>query len=334
MRVLVAGATGAIGRPLVRALLGAGREVMGLSRSQAGSHELTRLGAEPIGADAMDRDGLLRAIEGKRADAVIHQATALKNARLTERRLRNDPTTALRIKGTGNLLAAARLLGARRFLTQSLVLGYGYVDHRARMLTEEDPFGKSRGSLVDPVVAGLLSTEEQTLNTDGIDGIALRYGIFYGPGTFSDLFVDLLRKRRLFLPPGEGGTACWIHVRDAAAATMAALERGRAGQAYNIVDDEPVTWRSFVTALAEANGTPRPLTVPGLVIRLVAPYVAALVMDTSMRVSHAKATRELGWTPTMPSYRDGIRAATADLDSQTPPMQSLAAASESLPPPP
>jgi nucleoside-diphosphate-sugar epimerase len=311
MRVLVAGATGAIGRPLVREIVAAGHQVMGLSRSPASSEVLTSLGAEPIPADAMDRDGLLRAVQGRQADAVIHQATALRNVKATQRRLRNDPTTALRIHGTANLLAAARPLGARRFLTQSLVLGYGYVDHGTQVLTEPDPFGRPQGSLVDPVLAGLRAAEEQTLHAEGIEGIALRYGIFYGPRTFSDLFVDLLRKRRLPLPPGQGGKATWIHVQDAAAATVAALERGRAGQAYNIVDDEPVSWRAFVTALANAYHTPRPLTVPRWLIRLASPYLAALMVETSMHVSHAKATRDLGWTPATPTYRDGIRAPSA-----------------------
>jgi nucleoside-diphosphate-sugar epimerase len=311
MRVLVAGATGVIGRPLVRELVAAGHQVMGLSRGPASGEVLTGLGAEPIPADAMDRDCLLRAVQGRQADAVIHQATALKHVKATQRRLRNDPTTALRIHGTANLLAAARLLGARRFLAQSLVLGYGYVDHGTRVLSEPDPFGRPQGSLSDPVLAGLRAIEEQTLHADGIDGIALRYGIFYGPRTFSDLFVDLLRKRRLPLPRGQGGTATWIHVHDAAAATVAALERGRGGQAYNIVDDEPVTWRAFVTALADAYHTPRPLTVPRWLIRFVSPYLAALMVDTSMHVSHAKATRELGWSPATPTYRDGIRALSA-----------------------
>jgi nucleoside-diphosphate-sugar epimerase len=310
MRVLVAGATGAIGRPLIRALVAAGHEVVGIARGEAGSEVLASLGAEPVLVDVMDRDGLLRAVEGDQANAVIHEATALRNASATQRRLHNDPTTALRIAGTANLLAAARLLGARRFLTQSLALGYGYVDHGDRELTEHDPFGLPRGGLVDPVVAGLHATEDQVLNAQGIAGIALRYGVFYGPRTFSDLFVELLRKRRLALPRGEGGTACWVHVHDAAAATVAALERGRAGQAYNIVDDEPVTWRAFVTTLAKAHRTPRPLTVPGWVIRLISPYLAALMVDTSMRVSHTKATRELGWTPAIPSYRDGITTHT------------------------
>ena len=120
IRVLLAGATGAIGRPLVRALVAAGHEVLGLSRGPASSDVLTGLGAEPVPADAMDRDRLLRAVAGRQADAVVHEATALKNVKATtQRRLRNDPTTALRVEGTANLLAAARLLGARRFPTQS-----------------------------------------------------------------------------------------------------------------------------------------------------------------------------------------------------------------------
>jgi nucleoside-diphosphate-sugar epimerase len=307
MKVLLAGATGAIGRPLTRELIAAGHEVAALSRSRAGDDLLTGLGAAPVRADVMDRNGLLRAVDGQRADAVIHQATALKSAKATQRSLRDDPTTALRVTGTANLLAAARAVGAKRFLTQSLVFGYGYIDHGAALLTEGDPFGQPRNNVADPIVEGLRSAEQQTFTADGIEGVALRYGLFYGPRTFSQLFVHLLRKRRLPLPPGEGGTLGLVHVDDAAAATVAALERGRPGEAYNIVDDEPVTWRAFVTALARAHRTPRPLTVPAWLIRLASPYFAVLMIDTSMRVSNAKAKRELGWQPAKPTCHDGIR---------------------------
>ena len=310
MRVLVAGASGALGVPLTRQLLAAGHEVIGLSRTPANRDRLRALGAEPVIADAMDRDALLRAVEGLEADAAIHELTAMKNA--SPRLRADDPTSALRTQGTANLLAASREIGARRFVTQSLIFGYGYGDHGAKVLTEDDPFGSPQGGYTDPVVAGLLSAERQAFTSEGIEGVALRYGLLYGPRTFSDLFVEMMRKRRLAIPRRGGGTMCWIHVEDAAAATVAALERGRLGQAYNVVDDEPVNWRNFTWALAEAYRTPRPWEVPRWMLRLVAPYLA-FQMTSTLRVSNAKAKRELLWMPSAPTYRDGIRHMTASL---------------------
>ena len=306
MNVLLAGATGAIGVPLTRRLLAAGHRVIGITRTPANRERLRALGADPLVADAMDRDALLRAVEGLEADAVIHQLTALKNASPRLRPRPEDLNNALRTRGTANLLAASRKIGARRFVTQSLIFGYGYGDYGPREITEDDPFGRPQNSYTDPVVAGLLSAERQAFVAEGIEGIALRYGLFYGPNTFSDLFVDLMRRRRLAIPRGGGGTVSWIHVEDAAAATVAALERGRPGRAYNVVDDEPVNWRDFTGALAETFGTPRPLELPRWTLRLIAPYLA-FMMTSTLRVSNDKARWELGWEPSVPTYRDGNR---------------------------
>jgi nucleoside-diphosphate-sugar epimerase len=297
-----------VGIPITRQLISAGHLVVGVTRTPGNRAGLRALGAEPLVVDAKDRDALLRALDGLEADAVIHQLTALKNA--SPRLRADDPTGALRTRGTANLLDAARLVGARRFLTQSLIFGYGYGDHGARELNEDDDFGRLQGLYTDPLIAALHSAERQTFEAEGIMGIALRYGIFYGPDTFSDLFVELMRRRRLAIPRGGGGTTSWVHVEDAAAATVAALERGTPGQAYNVVDDEPVNWRDFTRALAEAYRTPRPLELPRWVLRLVAPYLD-FMMTTTLRVSNAKAKRELGWAPSLPTHRDGIRRMTA-----------------------
>ena len=304
MNVLLAGASGAIGVPLTRHLIAAGHTVVGLSRTPNNHDTLRALGAETVVVDAMDREALLRAVDGIEADAVVHQLTALRNA--PPRVRAGDPTNVLRVRGTSNLLDAAELVGARRFLLQSLIFGYGYGDHGTRELTEEDPFGHAQGGYADPVIAALESAERQAFAAGGIESIALRYGIFYGPNTFSDLFVGLMRKRLLPIPRGGGGEACWVHVEDAAAATVAALERGSPGRAYNVVDEEPVSWRNFTWALAQAFGTPKPWDVPYPVLRLAAPYLAVM-MESSLRVSNVRARRELGWTPSMPTYREGVR---------------------------
>jgi nucleoside-diphosphate-sugar epimerase len=303
MKVFLAGATGALGVPLVRALVSAGHEVIGLTRTPAGARSLAALNARAVIADAMDRAGLLRAVDGLRADAVIHQLTALK--RPPTRHDGMFATNALRIEGTANLIAAARAVGAVRFVTQSMIYGYGYLNHGSKTVTEQDAFGQPHGDKGDPHIAAMRSTEQQVFTAAGIEGIALRYGLFYGADT--DKLVAMMRKRQLPVTRVRADQG-WVHIQDAAAATVAALERGHPGAAYNIVDDQPTSWTEMVTQTAAAFGAPRPLALPTWLLRIVAPYVALAMAQTSMRVSNAKAKKELGWTPSMPTYRDGIRA--------------------------
>ena len=250
-------------------------------------------------ADALDRDGLLRAVDGLSADAIINELTALRKPPTQHSGM--ALTNRLRIEGTANLLAAATVLGSTRFVTQSIVFGYGYRDHGAAVLTEDAPFGRPDGTRSDPHLAAMLSTEQQAFSAP--EGIALRYGLFYG-GNVEEM-RPLLAKRGV--PVVDGGVLGWVHHEDAAAATVAALEHGRAGQAYNIVDDLPASWREVFTAMADALGAPRPRSVPGWLLRLLAPYVASFAC-LSMRVSNAKAKRELGWAPAFATYREGVEA--------------------------
>ncbi|GHF94941.1 NAD-dependent epimerase/dehydratase family protein [Streptomyces filamentosus] len=287
MRILLAGATGAIGRPLTRALAREGHEVLALARTEDSAGAVRALGATPVRADALDRDGLLRALDGLSADAVVHQLTALKAPKL--RLTADDPSNVLRTRGTAHLLDAAGVLGAEKFVTQSLVLGYGYRDHGDRPLTEDDPFGVRAGTVADHVVTGLVEAEERVFAADHVAGTALRYGVFHGPGTWFDPAPG---SRPFPVPRGGGGTMAWVHVEDAAEATVAALERGRAGEAYNIVDDRPATWGARAAAVRR-----RPLALPAPLLRLAVPYLGCLMLDTHLRASRAKATRELGWTP-------------------------------------
>lgn len=304
MKVILAGATGAIGRPLLAALSAAGHEVFALIRNPAHRTLVTGAGATPIIADVMEEESLLTQVDGLSADAVLHQATALRNAGRTLGP--DDPTNALRDTGTRNLLSVARAVGARRFVTQSLITGYGYRDHGERILTEADTFGEPVGSIGDLVAQGCVAAEKQVLSADGIDGVALRYGMFYDPNAFSDMFAAYLRRHVPLRPLGRGGANCFIHVNDAAAATVAALERSRAGETYNIVDDSPATWREFIDAVAEAHRTPHPLSFPGWAIRMMVPYLGALLIDTRIRASHAKATDQLGWSPAIANIRTGL----------------------------
>ncbi|WGW13642.1 NAD(P)-dependent oxidoreductase [Saxibacter everestensis] len=303
MRVIVAGATGTLGVPIVQHLIEAGHIVTGITRTREGADHLKALGATPIVADVMDRAGLLDTVKGNRAEAILHELTALKKAPAGHSAMAQ--TNALRVKGTTNLLDMAREVGATRFVTQSIVFGYGYYDHGTQVLTEESPFGRTDGTPFDAHLAAMVSTEQQAFQAEGIDGIALRYGLLYGED--AGTVVRMLRKRALPVAR-KGGRLAFVHHQDAAAATVAALEHGRGGQAYNIVDDTPVTFRELITGIAEDRHAPRPLVLPGWLLKLAAPYGGAVLGDVSMLVSNSKAQHELGWSPRYPSFQDGITA--------------------------
>jgi nucleoside-diphosphate-sugar epimerase len=300
MRVFLAGASAALGTPLTRELVSRGHEVLGLTTTEAGATRLSGIGATPVIADALDRDALLRALDGMQADAVIHELTALSKPPMRASGMKM--TNRLRIDGSANLLAAAERLGARRFLTQSIVLGYGFHDHGDRLITEDDPFGRPEGKLTDEATAALVSAEQQAFSAP--EGIALRYGMLYGGDAAS--MVPMLRQRKV--PVADGGLLGWVHHRDAASATVRALEQGNAGAAYNIVDDRPASWEQVMREMARAGGAPPPRKLPRWLLRLIGPYVTAAGFDTSMRVSNAKAKAELGWQPAFPTYVEGVQA--------------------------
>lgn len=300
MKVLLAGATGAIGRPLATALQAAGHEVIGLTRGSGRARDLLAAGVRPVVADALDPEGLLRATDNLELDAVIHQMTALSKP--PARHSGMAATNRLRTAGTRNLLDAAARAGATRFVTQSIVFGYGYLDHGTVELTEQSPFGELRGGPTDVHVDAMRENEELVT---AVDGIALRYGLFYGGDVGS--LRELLAHRKIPVPRSGERRLAWIHLDDAVSATVAALERGRAGSSYNIVDDASVSWRELFTGTAEALGAPAPRQLPDWLIRAAAPYVGAM-LATSMRVSNAKAREELGWEPAYPTYRSGLQA--------------------------
>ncbi len=303
MKVLIAGATGALGTPIVTGLVSAGHQVTGIARTAEGASKLRSMHADAVIADALDREGLLRAVTGLRADAVMHQLTALKKppTRFRDMAVTND----LRTRGSAYLMDVARLVGAHRFVTQSIVFGYGFRNHGDTVLTEESPFGVIRGDRFDPVVAALRAAEEEASGDPDIAGIALRYGLLYG-GDIATM-RPMLAKRRLPVTSATGLLPL-VHHSDAAAATVAAVERGGPG-AYNIVDDTPCSWRDFISAAAEAVDAPAPRSVPRSVIRLAAPYAGALMTELSMTVSNAKARSALDWAPRYTSCGEGFRAA-------------------------
>jgi nucleoside-diphosphate-sugar epimerase len=286
---------------------------VGLIRNPAGADGVRALGAEPVVADALDRDGLLCAVNGLTSDAVIHELTSLREPPLRANGM--AVTNRLRTEGTANLLAVADRLGVKRMVTQSIILGHGFCDHGDRILTERDTFGIPAGD----VTAALASAEMQTFKAP--EGIALRYGLLYG-GDGAQMRT-VLQKRGV--PVSVGGLLGWVHHLDAAAATVAALEAGRAGHAYNILDDQPATWGELNTAMAAAVGAPPPRRLPRWLARVVAPYAARVAVDASMCVSNAKAKNELAWQPRFTTYREGIGAMVSDLCQEDPILSRLGA---------
>lgn len=303
MHVLLAGASGVLGGPLIRHLIDAGHRVTGIARSPAAADVVRSRGAEPLIADAMDREALLAAVRGLEFDAILHELTALKRAPLRHSGM--AATDRLRTEGSAHLLEAARETGAGRFVTQSIVLGYGYRDHGVTPLTEDAPFGELHGDAFDPHVEAMASAERQATRAPDLQGVALRYGLFYGADTAAT--VAMLRRRSLPIVR-HGGELPFVHHEDAAAATVAALERGRPGGVYNVVDDTPATFSDLLTRTAEAAGAPRPPVFPWWLLSLVAPYAKVMYRGVSMRVSNALAGTELGWRPRHPSIAEGIAA--------------------------
>jgi len=292
MRVLLAGATGEIGRLLLPLLVRSGHTVTGVARHSTGA---TSFGSTEIEADIVDRESLLAAVDGREFDAVIHQATAF--SREPRRYSHMRQTNRLRTEGTSALLAAARETGATRFVSASAFYGYGFGDFGETPVDEDTAFGSQPGGEVDALQRALLSNEQQTR---AFGGVALRYGIFYrGRGTIPAVASD------------ADGVLPFVHVEDAAAATVAALE-APAGSVYNVVDDTPASWREVHEARARAFDAAEPTVVPTWVMRRTAPLRAELLTATSIRVSNARARTGLDWAPAYPSFVEGIRSEVTD----------------------
>ena len=313
MRVFVVGATGAIGRQLVPRLVEAGHEVHGMTRSESKQAMLRELGAVPAVADALDPDQVAQAVGRARPDVIVQQLTAFGSVdSVNPRHLDRDlaPTNRLRTESTDHLLSAGQAVGVRRFVAQSFV-SLSYARTGGPIKTEEDPLDPSPAREMREVLAALRHLEEAVLGARWTEGIVLRYGAFYGPGTSmapgGEMF-EMVRKRRLPLIGDGGGIFSFIHVADAAEATVAAVEHGSRG-VYNVVDDDPAPVAEWVPALARELGARKPVRVPRFVGRLFAGEVGAVMMTDLRGASNAKAKRELGWRPTHPSWRQGLAAA-------------------------
>jgi 2-alkyl-3-oxoalkanoate reductase len=308
MKVFVAGATGAIGKQLIPQLVAAGHEVTGMTRSPAKAEVLRALGAKAAVADGLDRTAVREAVLRAEPEAVIHQMTSLSG---TFNLKKFDEffalTNRLRTEGVDYLLEAAQAAGARRFLAQSNCVDFERTG--ALVKSEDDPRDPDPPVALGRLLAALRHLEAATLGAAGIQGLALRYAAFYGPGTNlapGGEMVELVRKRRLPIIGDGSGVWSLIHMVDAAAATVAALERGAPG-VYNVADDEPAPASVWLPELARLLGAKPPLRVPVWLGRLAAGEAGVLLFTRLRGASNAKAKRELGWELRYPSWRDGFR---------------------------
>lgn len=307
MRVLVAGATGAMGKQLVPRLVDAGHEVFAMIRRESDKDKAAQLGAVPVFADALNRAEVEAAMREAAPEVVVHQLTAIRHIDPRHMERSFAATNRLRIEGTDNLLAAARAVGVRRFVAQSNG-GFTYARTGGPVKAEHDQLDPTPVRPMAAMIAAVKHLEKAVLGADWTEGVVLRYGAFYGPGTNmapgSDQF-EMIRKRKF--PVVGDGAAVWsfVHIADAAEATVAAVENGGRG-VYNIVDDDPAPVAEWLPALAEMLGAKKPMRVPRFIGRLAAGPAGVVLMTELRGASNAKAKRELGWQPAHPSWRQGL----------------------------
>lgn len=310
MRIFLAGATGALGRQLLPRLVERGHEVTGMTRSESKQQLVRDLGGRPVVADALDPESVAQAVAAAEPEAIVHQLTAIPHA-LDMRHFARDfaQTNRVRTEGTDHLLAAGRAVGARRFVAQSYAPAI-FARAGGPVKAEDDPLDESPPDQVRATVDAIRHVERAVTGASWPEGVALRYGAFYGPGTNFSLgpegtFVEAIRKRQLPLVGKAGGVWSFIHIEDAAEATVSAIE-GRGRGIYNVVDDEPATVADWLPAAAQAVEAPAPRRVPRWLGRLFAGEWATVMMTEARGASNAKAKRELAWTPRHASWREGF----------------------------
>jgi nucleoside-diphosphate-sugar epimerase len=310
MKIFVAGATGALGKQLVPQLVASGHDVVGMTRSESKTDLVRDLGARPVVADALDPDAVAQAVEGAEPEVIVHQLTALSGSpdmRHPDRYF--EVTNRLRTEGTDHLLAAGRAMSARRFVAQSFA-GWPFARTGGAVKSEDDPLDPDPPNGIRATHAAIRYLEDAVTSADWAEGIVLRYGGFYGPGTSvsSDPEAEItvgVRKRKFPIVGDGGGVWSFIHIADAASATAAAIERGRPG-IYNVVDDEPAPVREWIPVLANALGAKPPRRLPRWLGRLAAGEAATVFMTDIRGASNAKAKRELAWELRYPSWRQGF----------------------------
>ena len=310
MRVFVAGATGAIGTQLVPRLVAAGHEVHAMTRHESKQAVLYELGAVPVVADALDPGQVAEAVDSARPDVIVHELTAIGSVNLRHFDRDFALTNRLRTEGTDHLVSAGQAVGVRRFVAQGVAAYGAYARTGGPVKSEEDPLESAPAREMCETLAAIRRLEDSVLGARWTEGIVLRYGTFYGPGTSlapGEEQFELVRRRRFPLVGEAGGVWSFIHIADAAEATVAAVEHGSCG-VYNVVDDDPAPVAEWLPALAQTLGAKKPVRVPRFVGRLFAGEAGVVMMTEVRGASNAKAKRELGWRPAHPSWRQGFAA--------------------------
>jgi nucleoside-diphosphate-sugar epimerase len=280
-----------------------------MTRSESKQALLYELGAQAAVADALDPDQVAEAVGRARPDVIVHQLTAIGTLDLRHFDRAFALTNRLRIEGTDHLLSAGQAVGVRRFVAQSYFASYARTGEAVK--NEEDPVDPSPAREMRETLAAIRHLEEAVLGARWTEGIVLRYGAFYGPGTSLAPGAEqseMIRKRKFPLVGDGGGVWSFIHVADAAEATVAAVEHGSRG-VYNVVDDDPAPVAEWLPALAQTLGAKKPVRVPRFIGRLLAGETGAVMMTELRGASNAKAKRELAWRPAHPSWREGFAAA-------------------------
>ncbi|NUU21984.1 MAG: NAD(P)-dependent oxidoreductase [Streptomycetaceae bacterium] len=310
MRVFVAGGTGVLGRRLVPQLVGRGHQVTATTTSAGKLGVLAELGAEGVVMDGLDAASVGEAVAKARPEAIVHQMTAISPTHAGKADFKHmdrwfAPTIRLRTEGTDHLMAAAEATGVQHVVAQSYASWNG-IREGGWVKTEEDPLDRHEGSAAQEGMRAIRYVEDVVVKAGGA---ALRYGGLYGPGA-SDDQVELVRKRQFPLVGGGTGYCSWVHLDDAASATVLALEQRLRG-VFNIVDDEPAPAGEWLPYLAACAGAKRPMRAPKWLARLLAGDVAVTMMTEGRGFSNAKAKRELGWQLRYPSWREGFKEGLA-----------------------
>jgi nucleoside-diphosphate-sugar epimerase len=309
MKVFVAGATGVMGKQLVPRLVAAGHRVVGTTRSESKQAALWDLGAQPAVVDALDAEQVAEAVAQAQPNVIVHELTSIEAFDMRHFDRSFATTNRLRTEGTDHLLSAGRAVGVEKFVIQSYT-GWPYARTGGPVKTEDDPLDPSPAPEMRESLAAIRHLEEAVTEADWTEGIVLRYGGFYGPGTGlspGGPGFEMVRKRKFPVVGNGAGVWSFVHIADAAEATVAAVEHGKRG-IYNVVDDEPAAVAEWLPALADAIGARKPWRVPRFVGRMLAGEAGTVMMTDIRGASNAKAKRELGWQPRHASWREGFAA--------------------------
>ncbi len=317
MRIFVAGATGAIGRRLVPLLVSAGHSVVGLTRTPAKAAIIHGMGAEAAVADGLDARAIQATVAAARPDVIVHEMTDLKGADLRNFDRAFAASNRLRTEGTDHLMAAAKAAGVKRLVAQSFC-GWPYARIGSPVKSEADPLDSDPPKELRRTLAAIRHLESTVTRSFEVEGIVLRYGTFYGEdtGLLDRPFVEQVRRRRAPLIGDGNGWWSFVHIDDAAQATAIAIERGKAGNIYNIVDDDPARVREWLPALARMLGAKPPFNIPTWIPRFLGAEHLVTMMTQGRAGSNAKAKLELEWHPAHPSWRRGFAEVVARQQAQ------------------